>query len=49
MEQVQDCVADMVVDLLAVLHGMSYETVMNFTWNELKYWHTKTQRLRGHG
>ena len=38
----------MVVNLLAVLHGMSFETVMNFTWNELNYWHTKTQRLRGH-
>jgi len=38
----------MVVNLLAVLPGMSYETVMNFTWDELNFWHKKTNRLRGH-
>lgn len=40
--------ADMMVNLLAVLPGMSYETVMGFTWDELNFWHKKTERLRGH-
>jgi hypothetical protein len=48
LQEVQDIVADMVVNLLAVLPGMGYETVMGFSWEELNYWHTKTQRLRGH-
>nr|DAG35057.1 MAG TPA: hypothetical protein [Caudoviricetes sp.] len=38
----------MVVDLMAVLPGISYETAMGFSWSELNFWHEKTKRLRGH-
>lgn len=31
----------MAAELLALLPGMSYETVMNFYWEELSFWHEK--------
>jgi hypothetical protein len=50
-EEIRDCVADMVAELLTLSHGFSYETVMNMYWTDFSYWHRKTvdaaKRLRG--
>jgi hypothetical protein len=41
----------MVAEILLLLPGMDYETVMNFYWDELSFWHDKAvtvfKRLRG--
>jgi hypothetical protein len=41
----------MAADILALLPGMDYGTVMNFYWDELLFWHKKAAaaagRLRG--
>jgi hypothetical protein len=41
----------MVAEILAVLPGISYETVMNFYWDELSFWHNKAVSVykRMHG
>lgn len=47
LDEVQSRVADMAFDIMAVLPGISFETVMGFYWEELLFWHRKTERLRG--
>jgi hypothetical protein len=41
----------MAADIFALLPGIGYETVMNFYWEELLFWHGKAvsvaKRLRG--
>jgi hypothetical protein len=41
----------MAADVLALLPGVGYEAVMNFSWEELLFWHGKAvnaaKRLRG--
>jgi hypothetical protein len=31
----------MAAESLALLPGMGFETVMNFSWEELSFWHKK--------
>jgi hypothetical protein len=41
----------MAAEILGVLPGIRYETVMDFTWLELKDWHERALRFfkRVHG
>jgi hypothetical protein len=43
----------MAAEIFALLPGVGYETVMNFYWDELLFWHKKAvtvaRRLRGVG
>jgi len=41
----------MVAELLALLPGMNYQSVMDMDWNEFSFWHGKAvsvyKRIRG--
>jgi hypothetical protein len=36
---------NMAAELMAVLPGLSYETVMDFGWFELKDWHSRAVKV----
>jgi hypothetical protein len=51
IKEIRDRVADMVTELLALSHGLSFESVMGMYWDEFSFWHKKTvetaKRLKG--
>jgi hypothetical protein len=41
LEEICGRVAEMVAEILAVLHGMDFKTIMDMYWEELSFWHEK--------
>jgi hypothetical protein len=51
LQEAHDRVAEMVAELLVLLPGLDFQSILDMSWDDIKFWHKKGltvfKRMRG--